>query len=440
MVYTRSEYIPLRAVKVYTFFPETQTKHSRLPSADQINCLSGCGGLSFDVREVTCFNMGDDAAAGQDDDDFTPAMPAKRAVVGTSLAARKMMRPASTGAAVLAGTRGGLWPSIVWHCETLLPQGASFVSANVSCERAPPPNSRTHVLRGSCRIYYELAFDAPTSFSLQSFFEAAKSGKAPVELQNILGAVMNGGQLRVEQGSGKVSVVEPQPADTPAPTVEVVSSTADAAGAPPPARKRSEPAPSEGGAAEDEPPAGESSASESPIWGAAYMQGGLLGLASYHFRGPDDCYISYEAAPPDWLLDDGTRPPAVKRFESPSWDADTRTFVGAIDWSAAPFGGDARWEYTIVFSEDFATVAGGEVRAFDAAGARRRHRTRRFGRDLHYELYVEDRDDATRGPPDVATSDGQGASDAASGGSALRALLDLKQKMRRRRTWGEAEA
>ena len=129
-------------------------------------------------------------------------------------------------------------------------------------------------------------------------------------------------------------------------------------------------------------------AAPTTLWGAAYMQGGELGVASYHFDGPDDCYISYEAAPPGWLLDDGSRPPAAKRFASPSWDAATRTFVGAIDWSEAPFGGDARWEYTIVFSEDFGTVTGGEVRAFDAAGGATD--THKFGRELHYELYVHE--------------------------------------------------
>ena len=129
-------------------------------------------------------------------------------------------------------------------------------------------------------------------------------------------------------------------------------------------------------------------AAPTTLWGAAYMQGGELGVASYHFDGPDDCYISYEAAPPGWLLDDGSRPPAAKRFESPRWDAATRTFTGVVDWSEATFGGDARWEYTIVFAEDFGAVAAGEVRAFDAAGGATD--THKFGRELHYELYVEE--------------------------------------------------
>ena len=124
------------------------------------------------------------------------------------------------------------------------------------------------------------------------------------------------------------------------------------------------------------------------IFGSAFLQNGRPGVAAYHFDGPDDCYISYASAPDAWRLDSGEKLPARKPFEAPRWDAATRTFVGAIDWSAAPFGGDARWEYTIVFSEDFATVAGGEVRAFDAAGEATD--THRFGRELHYELYVEE--------------------------------------------------
>ena len=118
------------------------------------------------------------------------------------------------------------------------------------------------------------------------------------------------------------------------------------------------------------------------------MQFGRLGLASYHFRAADDCYISYEDAPPSWRLDNGESPPAVKRFDSPSWDAATRTFTGVIDWSENTFHGDARWEYTIVFSEDFRHVSGGEVRAFDAAGEPKA--THRYGHHLHYKLYAEE--------------------------------------------------
>ena len=124
------------------------------------------------------------------------------------------------------------------------------------------------------------------------------------------------------------------------------------------------------------------------VFGSTYVQFGRLGLASYHFRAADDCYISYENAPTSWKLDDGARPPAVKRFDSPSWDAVTRTFTGVIDWSANPFGNDARWEYTIVFSEDFREISGGEVRAFDAAGEL--DHTSRYGQDLRYKLYVEE--------------------------------------------------
>ena len=124
------------------------------------------------------------------------------------------------------------------------------------------------------------------------------------------------------------------------------------------------------------------------IFGSRYVQFGRLGLASYHFRAADDCYISYEDAPPSWRLDDGAPPPPVKPFDSPSWDAATRTFTGVIDWSANPFHGNARWEYTIVFSEDFREISGGEVRAFDAAGEL--VSTHRYGQHLRYKLYVEE--------------------------------------------------
>ena len=124
------------------------------------------------------------------------------------------------------------------------------------------------------------------------------------------------------------------------------------------------------------------------IFGSAFLQNGRPGVAAYHFDSIEDCYISYENAPSSWKLDNGESPPAVKPFDSPLWDAASRTFTGVVDWSPTTFGGDARWEYTIVFSEDFRHVSGGEVRAFDAAGEPKA--THRYGHHLHYKLYVEE--------------------------------------------------
>ena len=52
------------------------------------------------------------------------------------------------------------------------------------------------------------------------------------------------------------------------------------------------------------------------------------GLASYHFNSLEDCYISYDAAPETWRLDDGCRPPSKKPWEEVSYDPETRIFRG----------------------------------------------------------------------------------------------------------------
>ena len=104
------------------------------------------------------------------------------------------------------------------------------------------------------------------------------------------------------------------------------------------------------------------------ILGSVYMQGGRVGTASYHFESADECYISYAQAPDVWLLDNGSPPPSRKPFLSPSYDEATRTFTGVIDWTPTSFGGEARWEYTMVFSEDLKVIAGGQVRMFKADG------------------------------------------------------------------------
>mmetsp|Transcript_2814 Transcript_2814/g.4806 ORF Transcript_2814/g.4806 Transcript_2814/m.4806 type:complete len:198 (-) Transcript_2814:234-827(-) len=48
------------------------------------------------------------------------------------------------------------------------------------------------------------------------------------------------------------------------------------------------------------------------IFGQAYIQGGRVGLASYHFdieEGEKKPYISYACAPYNWRLHDGNKPP-----------------------------------------------------------------------------------------------------------------------------------
>ena len=118
------------------------------------------------------------------------------------------------------------------------------------------------------------------------------------------------------------------------------------------------------------------------IYGCVFLQAGARGMASYHFVDADDCYISYEAAPDDWRLDDGSPPPERKRFEAPTYDASTRTFHGTIDWSDNLFHGDARWEYTMVFSESFNIIRGGQMQAYAPDGSSTRRN--RFPHELKY--------------------------------------------------------
>ena len=141
------------------------------------------------------------------------------------------------------------------------------------------------------------------------------------------------------------------------------------------------------------------------IIGSSYVQGETLGMASYHFEPPDvevatvgeggaeqqlgECYISYACAPEPWTLDDGTRPPARKPFMQPVYDSSTRTFTGAIDWGESGFGGDARWEYTMIFAPNFSFIAAGTVQAYRADG--QQSRTHHFGTHLNYTRHAAER-------------------------------------------------
>eukprot|EP00397_Hematodinium_sp_SG-2012_P011067 GEMP01011195.1.p1 GENE.GEMP01011195.1~~GEMP01011195.1.p1 ORF type:complete len:440 (+),score=93.15 GEMP01011195.1:337-1656(+) len=120
------------------------------------------------------------------------------------------------------------------------------------------------------------------------------------------------------------------------------------------------------------------------IFGQTYVQGRReVGVASYHFNSLVDSYISYEYAPVTWVLDNGLAPPANVPFVNTSYDATTRTFSGTIEWEI-PFFGDSRWEYTMVFSEDFGVITEGRCVAYDTAD----HCARvwLFERDLYYHI------------------------------------------------------
>lgn len=116
------------------------------------------------------------------------------------------------------------------------------------------------------------------------------------------------------------------------------------------------------------------SADASP-YGLTFIQGGRIGLASYHFihEGEGGSYISYEHAPEQWRLDDGSFPPARKHFKDPQYDSSTRTFTGQIEWAPTSFGGEARWEYTMIFSADMDAIVGGMVKAFKPDGSASRN-------------------------------------------------------------------
>ncbi|CAJ1346665.1 unnamed protein product [Effrenium voratum] len=119
--------------------------------------------------------------------------------------------------------------------------------------------------------------------------------------------------------------------------------------------------------------------------GQVYIQdGGGLGSASYHFE-PQGSYISYESALSTAFspLDDGSQPPATKAFENTSFDKDTQTFRGTINWAPRSWRGDQRWEYEMVFSADYESIVGGGVTAVpaDPGGTTK---FLRFGVNLHY--------------------------------------------------------
>ena len=67
-------------------------------------------------------------------------------------------------------------------------------------------------------------------------------------------------------------------------------------------------------------------------------------------------------------LDNGSQPPSKKYWTDTSFDEQTLTFRGVVDWDPT-FNGDAKWVYRIQFSEDFAGIIGGEIEATAGDGS-----------------------------------------------------------------------
>jgi hypothetical protein len=115
-----------------------------------------------------------------------------------------------------------------------------------------------------------------------------------------------------------------------------------------------------------------------------YIQAGSIGAASYWFDSNlSESYILYDPAVIGWRLDDGSLPPVKKYFENPSYDPSTRTFQGVIRWEPVAFNGDSRWEYRIVFSENFTIIESGEVVSHGET-----EKTHAYQRDLQYRIAI----------------------------------------------------
>ena len=98
-----------------------------------------------------------------------------------------------------------------------------------------------------------------------------------------------------------------------------------------------------------------------------YIQGEEEGLASYHFPSIESSYISYESPNCSmWpTLEDGSRPPPRKYFINPSYNEETKTFKGDIDWSPTRWESEMLWRYTMIFSDDLLFIESGDMHAFD---------------------------------------------------------------------------
>lgn len=135
-------------------------------------------------------------------------------------------------------------------------------------------------------------------------------------------------------------------------------------------------------------------------FGNAYVCNGdsELGLASFHFEGIHDSYISYEndgchdifprldtKGPPGIP---GERLPRRLLFRQSSYDPVSRTFRGSVSFAVddgryehvRTLDGVELEEYELTFSEDFSVIVAGECRSF-FPNASKPHKCQSFGGD-----------------------------------------------------------
>ena len=96
-----------------------------------------------------------------------------------------------------------------------------------------------------------------------------------------------------------------------------------------------------------------------------YTQSGsselLIGKASYHFVSEDNVYINWESFGSGVRLDNGQLV-FTKTFTETTFDYESRTFYGTIDFSdpeGTTMNGASSYVYQMIFSEDYTTISSG---------------------------------------------------------------------------------
>lgn len=123
-----------------------------------------------------------------------------------------------------------------------------------------------------------------------------------------------------------------------------------------------------------------------PLIGMVFVQRGGEGISSYHFDDIDNIYINFSKWRPAFVLDCLKKVPDRKIFIETSFDLESRTFCGTIDWYPSTFGNNAKWVYEMKFSNDYKLISSGCVKTYHASG--KLSAVILFGHDLHYQASV----------------------------------------------------
>ena len=85
------------------------------------------------------------------------------------------------------------------------------------------------------------------------------------------------------------------------------------------------------------------------------------GMASYHFVNESLVFINWKEMGISYL---NGEPAHASTFENTNFDLSTRTFSGSVIFDKELYKNELRWDYVMIFDENFSIISKGHIKRF----------------------------------------------------------------------------